>query len=226
MNSIKEFEKANQLIFQNIELLKKALTHKSYAIEQGISFDNERLEFLGDTILSLIVSEYLFNKFKDAPEGTLTKIRAKIVSKSNLILWAESIELGKYLYLGRGEELTKGRIKASNLANAFEALIAAVFLDQGMDEVKQFILKFLELIDIENLEQDYKSLLQEIIQKKYKQIPIYKILSEKGPAHDKLFKINVMVQEEILGQGQGKSKKKAETNAAKNALDEMIKNNL
>ena len=205
--------------------LKEALTHSSYANEhryKGIK-DNERLEFLGDAILDLIISEYLFKKCETMPEGDLSKIRASIVCEGSLAEVAKILELGSYLLLGKGEAMTGGKTRASLLADAFEALTGAIFLDGGFDKAKAFLeatlIKEVEKLGpLEELYKDYKTLLQERIQKKSNNPLVYEVTGEDGPDHDKNFYVEVYHDTICLGRGVGKSKKEAEQDAAKKAL--------
>ena len=208
--------------FKNINLLKEALSHSSYTNESKNDLRcNERLEFLGDSVLSIVVSQYLFEHFKNRPEGDLTRIRAALVCEKSLYVFANQIELGKYLLVGKGEEHTGGRERPSILADAFEALIAAIFLDGGMESAEKFIMPFvidsLKHEKSDNLT-DYKTALQEIIQKNPEEHVEYKLVSESGPDHDKRFVVSVMLNSNTIGTGEGRSKKQAEQFAAKEAL--------
>lgn len=211
--------------FKNIELLRTALTHSSYANEQNMknTENNERLEFLGDSILSLIVSQYLYNKYPNYPEGELTKIRAKVVCESSLAFAARKIDLGEFLLLGKGEEVTGGRVRDSILADASEALVGAIYMDSGFKVVNDLMLKIFEN-DIVNavakgsLFIDYKTELQENLQKRTKAQIEYRISREEGPDHDKIFFIDVMIDNKSVGTGSGRNKKEAEQMAAKEAL--------
>lgn len=207
-----------------IELLNTALTHSSFANEsKGKLQCNERLEFLGDSILSLIVSEYIFLNFPDVSEGNLTKLRASVVSERSLVNIASAIDLGKYILLGKGEEGTGGRKRASILADAFESLIAAIYLDGGIENAKAFVLKYIK----EHIEwglngkgfRDYKTELQEVLQQESDMEIEYRIVEEYGPDHDKAFVAKVYHGGEAIGSGFGKSKKEAEQQAACSALD-------
>jgi ribonuclease-3 len=222
MNSIEDLEKKINITFNDKSYLKLALTHKSYSIENNSenNLNNERLEFLGDSVLSIIVSTYLYLKYPFSQEGDLSKYRAKIVSKEYCYYWAEKLDLGSFLFLGKGEEKSKGRERISNLANSFEAVLGSLYLDQGLEVTRKFLLDYLELeiIDISELKDDYKSKLQEILQKIYKYTPIYTVVSESGPAHNKTFKIEVKIADKVIGYGQGNSKKQAEQLAAQDAL--------
>ena len=205
--------------FRDKELLEEALTHKSHATEHGAARHNERLEFLGDSILGLIVSYYLFQKNPSENEGFLSKSKSAIVSRANLARWAEAIGLGRHLYLGAGEHMTGGERRHSILANAIEAVLGAVYLDGGLAPVEKLVIPWLERQAPETLDADYKSALQELIQKKHKRPPDYELMNETGPEHDKLFTIRVYLGRKTLGLGSGRNKKEAQQAAAKNALD-------
>jgi len=211
--------------FNDIELLQIALTHSSYANEHKmhISQCNERLEFLGDTVINLVVSRYLYNKYPFYPEGELSKIRAKVVSEPSLAFVAKSIELGKYLLLGKGEEITGGRKRDSILADASEALVGALFLDSAYETVSEFLLSNFEYDIIHAVAKgdlfiDYKTGLQEKIQRITRAKLEYSVTKEEGPDHNKLFYIDVMLDNQPIGSGIGRNKKEAEQMAAKEAL--------
>ncbi|MEE8127435.1 MAG: ribonuclease III [Nitrospinaceae bacterium] len=209
--------------FRDISLLNKALTHKSYVNENSQPLkDNERFEFLGDSVLDLIVSGYMIKAFPNFSEGTLSKIRAAVVNESCLTELARQIDLGKYLLLGKGEESSGGREKNSLLANAYEALAGAVYFDSDLETALNIYLPVLEKEIAKYAEtarfRDHKSELQEYTQTHFNGIPNYKIVNEKGPAHAKEFEVVVLVQEIIRGRGNGKSKKEAEQAAAQSAL--------
>lgn len=209
--------------FRDISLLNKALTHKSYVNENSQPLkDNERFEFLGDSVLDLIVSGYMIKAFPNFSEGTLSKIRAAVVNESCLTELARQIDLGKYLLLGKGEESSGGREKNSLLANAYEALAGAVYFDSDLETALNIYLPVLEKEIAKYAEtarfRDHKSELQEYTQTHFNSIPNYKIVNEKGPAHAKEFEVVVLVQEIIRGRGNGKSKKEAEQAAAQSAL--------
>jgi len=209
--------------FRDISLLNKALTHKSYVNENSQPLkDNERFEFLGDSVLDLIVSGYMIKAFPDFSEGTLSKIRAAVVNESCLTELARQIDLGKYLLLGKGEESSGGREKNSLLANAYEALAGAVYFDSDLETALNIYLPVLEKEIAKYAEtarfRDHKSELQEYTQTHFNGIPNYKIVNERGPAHAKEFEVVVLVQEIIRGRGNGKSKKEAEQAAAQSAL--------
>ena len=207
--------------FKNKELLKTALTHSSYANEQGGAVKyNERLEFLGDSVLGIITAEYLFINHRDFPEGELTKVRSALVCENALFRFAGEIDLGEYLFLGKGEANTGGRNRPSILADAFEALIAAIYLDGGMEEAKSFVLRFIKNAQAEAIEinTDYKTKLQEITQKNPEERVEYVVIGETGPDHDKRFIVGVKLNSNLIGKGEGRSKKQAEQLAAKEAL--------
>jgi len=210
--------------FNNISLLEQALVHSSYVNENpGLApTSNERLEFLGDAVLGLAVAERLYQGFPRFTEGQMTRLRAALVRRETLARMAQAIGLGDHLYLGKGEEASGGRQKPVNLAGAIEAVIGAIFLDQGLARAQDFTLRLLET----NLRKavtrrdaiDYKSELQELIQATEQQAPTYHIINSTGPDHDKRFTVEVRVGDALLGQGSGKSKKTAESEAARAAL--------
>ena len=227
-SKVKEFEKSLNLDFNDKTLVQRALTHKSYPNEnRRLNLkDNERLEFLGDSVLSLSVSTYIFNKFSNLPEGELAKMRAVIVS-AILAEVAKRIELGQFLFLGKGEEMTGGRERDSILADTMEGIFGALYLDQGFTAAADFILELLK-VDIINVAegnhiQDYKTMLQEVIQENGSHRPEYEVVDEEGPDHNKTFIVAVKLKEDSLGSGQGSSKKEAEQEAAKVALDKLNK---
>lgn len=207
--------------FHDISLLKQAVTHSSYTNEQKINKAKhyERLEFLGDAVLELVSSEFLFKRHPEMPEGELTKMRASMVCEPSLAFCARDLELGKFLLLGKGEDITGGRHRDSIISDAMEAVTGAIFLDGGMEPAKQFIYRFI-LSDIEDkqLFYDSKSNLQELIQGKLKKDFHYELRDEKGPEHDKIFEVEIFMEEESLGIGQGRTKKAAEQQAAYKAL--------
>lgn len=217
--------------FKNWRLLHQALTHTSYANETKKShiLHNERLEFLGDAVLELVISTYLFQHFPNLPEGELTKARASVVCEATLARRAATLNVGTYLLFGKGELATGGRERASILADAFEAIIGAIYLDHGIESATHFILAQLydDLLSIETGKhiQDYKTLLQEVVQKNNENKINYDLLSESGPDHNKVFHISVLINQEPYGLGYGKSKKEAEQHAAKQALAKMNKLN-
>lgn len=216
------FEELLQYKFHNKELLKNALTHSSYANEtHSLNGSNERLEFLGDSVLSIIVSEYLYNNFKKMPEGELTKIRASLVCEKTLCMFSKQINVGDYLLLGKGEANNHGNERASILADAFEAILAAIFIDGGMDAAKKHVLRFI-VPELDNREfdlfTDYKTALQEVIQRNPEERLTYVLTDETGPDHDKRFTVEVHLNSNVIGTGVGKSKKQAEQEAAHQAL--------
>jgi len=214
--------------FKNRELLERALTHKSYSNENIVFAHNERMEFLGDAVLNLIVSEYLMKTCPDSTEGDLTRLRSVIVSESTLAEVGRRIGLGKYLLLGKGEELTGGRTKRSLLANSIEALIAAIYLDSGADAAELFIIHFFGEILKKTCDcritRDYKTELQELCQERHKHLPEYQIVSETGPDHQKQFEVELSIRNIIYGRGEGGSKKEAEQCAANAALKKLSEN--
>jgi len=224
MQNLDSLEKKLKIKFKNPKLLAQALIHRSYLNEasgRGIR-SNERLELLGDSILSFIISEWLFKEFPDYPEGELTNFRSNIVRTSSLAQIAQDLKLGKYLLLSRGEQETGGGQNPSILADTLEAVIGAIYLDQGINAVQNFVREkftfLIEEITKKGELKDAKSVLQEKLQAESKQTPIYKTLKEKGPDHDKIFTIGVYTQGKLLAKGRGKSKQMAEEEAAKTAL--------
>lgn len=211
--------------FSDRRYLEIGVTHSSYANEvKGKTEFNERQEFLGDSVLSIIVSDYIFRYYHDYPEGELTKLRASLVCENALCKFANEIGLGSYLRLGRGEDMNGGRTRPSILADAFEAVIAAIYLDGGIAPATDFVLGFIkqELKHVENVPfKDYKTMLQEVIQKNPEEKLGYILVSETGPDHDKRFEINVMLNSNVIGTGIDKTKKGAEQLAAKEALQLM-----
>ena len=224
MKSIQQLQQVIHYQFHNITFLEVALTHSSYANEMRHQVRyNERQEFLGDAVLSNIVSDYLFNNYT-VPEGDLTKLRAALVCERSLDVMANKIGLGDYLRLGHGEEMTGGRTRPSIIADAFEALIAAIYLDSGIESAREFVLPFvIEMLEHEDSLsfKDYKTILQEIIQQNPEEKLVYKLVGEKGPDHDKRFVVEVLLNSNVIGKGQGRSKKTAEQMAAKEALELM-----
>lgn len=214
---MKQLEKNIGYHFRDKNLLKTAVTHSSYANENrgGMAY-NERLEFLGDAVLQLITSEKLFKENPDMTEGKMSKQRAALVCEDALASYSKEIKLGDFMLLGKGEEATGGRNRPSILADAFEALIGAIFLDGGMDNAKKFVRRFLDAAHLSL--KDYKTLLQEIIQKNPGERLSYVVTGESGPDHDKVFNVEVHLNSNVIGKGTGKSKKQAEQAAAKEAL--------
>ena len=226
-NNVIEFQKVLAINFNNQELLSEALTHSSYANENqnfGLS-SNERMEYLGDAVLGLVVGEDVFLKYSDLTEGDMTKLRAYLVKQDTLAIVAKRLELGSYLSLGKGEEISGGREKKANLARAFEAVIAAIYLDQGLEVVRKFIWKLIKS-DMEyainnGVISDYKSRLQEFVQSTSSVPPTYHLIEQTGPDHDRTFTVEVRSDDKVLAKGIGKTKKSAETEAAKLALKSM-----
>jgi len=213
--------------FSDTSLLEQALVHSSYVNENPdfAPASNERLEFLGDAILDLVIAEKLYQDLTHSTEGEMTKLRAAVVRQDTLARMARAIKLGDHLYLGRGEEASDGRHKPANLAGALEAVIAAIFLDQGLSTTRDFILRLfnkeLQKIVSQGAEVDYKSQLQELIQAREQQTPTYHVVEATGPSHDRKFTVEVRIGDAVLGMGSGKSKKAAETEAARSALGKL-----
>ena len=213
--------------FHDLSLLEQAMVHSSYINENpGYGpFSNERLEFLGDAILDFIVAEKLYQDFPDLTEGEMTKLRSVLVRRDTLARVSRAIRLGDYLYLGKGEEASGGRHKSANLAGVLEAMLAAVFLDQGLTITRELVLKLfdeeLQKVIRQGTEVDYKSQLQELIQSRYQSTPNYRLVEATGPDHDKRFTAEVVLGDTVLGKGLGKSKKRAETEAARSALEQL-----
>ena len=216
-----ELEEKIGYSFNQKGLLRQALTHSSYANEKHMKkgSDNERLEFLGDAVLELVSSDFLYKNYPNLPEGDLTKLRASIVCEPTLALCTEPLELGKYLYLGKGEDLTGGRTRKSILSDALEAVIGAIYLDGGFTNAKEFIHKFI-MTDIEHkkLFYDSKTILQEVVQGNYNEALHYELVAEEGPDHDKRFSVEALIGDKVIGHGVGHTKKAAEQQAAYQAL--------
>jgi ribonuclease-3 len=229
LKHLKLFQKAVKYRFRDKELLNAALTHKSYAFEQPprhMPEWNERLEFFGDSVLGLVVSEYLYKKFKNIQEGDLSKFKAHVVCTDSLIKNAVRLHVGDFLLLGRGEERTNGRSQPSNLSCALEAVIGAVYLDRDTKAAEKFILNVFkeelhELTRKDRQTKDYKSLLQEQSLKKFGMIPHYELISQDGPEHKKEFVVGVRIAGQAYGRGWGLNKKNAEQLAAKETLDKI-----
>lgn len=212
--------------FKNQKLLKQAFIHRSYLNESKEHVEsNERLEFLGDSILSFIVSDHLYKAYPQFDEGILTNLRSLVVNTKSLAKTAKKLNFGDHLMLSKGEEDSKGRENDSILANTFEAVIGAMFMDQGIESVRTFLFKVLipevEGYVAKKVFKDPKSLLQEYVQARKQNSPVYKVLHEEGPAHAKQFTIGVFVQDQLVGQGTGKSKQEAEEQAAEQALEKI-----
>ena len=220
MSELKTFQEMIGYTFHNEQLLKQALTHSSYANEKHLKklSDNERLEFLGDAVLEVVSSEYLFQNYPELTEGQLTKLRASIVCEPTLAACTEMIHLGDYLFLGKGEDRTGGRMRKSVLSDAMEAVIGAIYLDGGFANAKEFVLKYI-MTDIEHkhLFYDSKTILQEIVQGEHEQLT-YVLLGETGPDHDKTFEVGVLIGKQEISTGKGHTKKAAEQEAAYQAL--------
>jgi ribonuclease III len=234
MRELDKWEKTITILQQRIgycfkkeAILLEAMTHSSFANEwkHKRMRDNERLEFLGDSVLSLIISHYIFETYHHLPEGELTKVRANVVCEASLALKARRIDIGKHLLLGRGEESSGGRDRESILADGLESLIAAIYLDGGYLHAEAFVIdNFKDLIDLAasgDLMSDYKTKLQEILQCNTQEKIEYLVVNEEGPDHNKTFYIEVRAGEQMLGNGQGKNKKEAEQNAARAAISNM-----
>ena len=216
------------VFFNNLSLLEQALVHGSYINENpGIAVtSNERLEFLGDAVLGLVVAEKLYQDFPHLTEGEMTKLRSAVVRRDTLARVARAVSLGDYLYLGKGEEAGGGRNKPTNLAGALEAVVAAIFLDRGPATARDFILRLLNRELQEAVSQgpegaDYKSQLQELIQARQQLTPTYRLVTAEGPDHDKRFTVEVKAGDAVLGMGSGKSRKLAEIEAARSALEQL-----
>lgn len=219
--SLKLLEERIGYHFKNIALLKQAVTHSSYANEQKINkFQNyERLEFLGDAVLELVSSEFLFHEHTDIPEGEMTKMRAAMVCEPSLAFCARKLELGEFVLLGKGEESTGGRKRDSITSDVMEAVIGAIYLDGGIEHAKQFVNKtVLADLDDRKLFYDAKTTLQEVMQRILKKEFTYEVIDEIGPEHDKMFKVRVTLEDECLGEGVGRTKKSAEQQAAYETL--------
>lgn len=217
-----DFERRIGYEFKDKSLLQRALTHSSYANEKGTGLDNERLEFLGDSVLGFITAEYLFDHYKDKAEGDLTKKRAYAVCEKTLFGYAEKIGLGDMILLGKGEERTGGRQRPSVVSDAFEAVIAAIYLDGGIQNAKKFVLPFIEIAsEAKPVFKDYKSTLQEVLQQNPTEKFEYIVVGESGPDHNKEFIVEVHLNSNVIGTGKGSSKKRAEQEAARSALELM-----
>lgn len=223
---IKDLEAAIGYQFQNISLLQNALTHSSYSNERWHNslLSNERLEFLGDSILGMLVAEYLYRSFPDRPEGELTRMRADMVCEKTLAGVANSIHLGEHLMLGHGEEQSGGRSRNSILADATESVIAACFLDGGMEAARRFVNRFILVkVPVKQLHNvDYKTQLQELVQQKRNQVLSYTLTGSYGPDHDKHFQVEVDLNGKTVGTGEGSSKKRAEQEAARCAIANLF----
>lgn len=220
MKDLSGFEREIRYTFRDPSLLRTALTHSSYANEQADKpAFNERLEFLGDSVLGVVTADYLFHTYPHEPEGELTRRRAELVCEDSLFEFAKEIHLGDYLLLGKGEERTNGRERPSILADAFEAVIAAIYEDAGIERAREHILRFLtEHPDRNNKKKDYKTMIQEVIQQNKEEKLVYVLAHESGPDHDKRFIVELRLNSNVIGTGEGRSKKHAEQEAAHEAL--------
>jgi ribonuclease III len=228
MLELEKFEEKIKFKFKNQDLLKLALTHKSYGYEHNAHLaisirDNERLEFLGDAILDLVISEMLFQHYKNVSEGELSKYRASIVNETVLAKIARNLHLNEFLFLGKGEEQTDGRNKDSILSSAFEALVAAIYLDKGFDAIKDWVqIHFKDLVKLASKEKffsDYKTKLQEYTQSHFKTAPRYEVIHVDGPDHERIYTVALFLGDKKISEGLGKSKKEAEQKAAELALE-------
>lgn len=226
---LKKFEEEINYKYNDLKLLRHALTHSSYANEKRLNKldNNERLEFLGDAVLELVTSDFLYKKHKKMPEGELTKLRARLVCEQTLAYCAKEIRVGDYLLLGKGEDATGGRERFSILSDALEAIIGSVYLDGGFTNAKEFISRYI-LADASNKELffDSKTILQEIVQSEYKGQLTYELLKEEGPDHNKQFTVVALVHDKELGVGVGKTKKAAEQEAAYQSILKMNPKNI
>lgn len=224
MTDYSELEEKLGYVFKNKKLLELALTHSSYSNEHKLGRDNERLEFVGDSVLGFVTAEYLFGKMSDLPEGELTKLRSRLVCEDSLYGFAQLISLGSFIMLGRGELATGGADRPSVLSDAFEAVIAAVFFDGGIEQAKRFVLRFIvPAADERSRVKDYKSALQEEIQKNRDNALSYSEIGESGPPHSRVFEFAVCLNSQEIGRGEGRTKKEAEQMAARAALRSLGK---
>lgn len=218
-----ELESIIGYCFEDAAILKEALTHKSFAGEHRGTHHNERLEFLGDSILGAIVADYIYEQCPHSEEGVLSKIKSNLVSRHNLYLWAKELDLGRFLRLGHGELSTGGRQRDSILSNAMEAILGAVYLDGGYAAAQQVVLPWVRTQRLSQDSGDFKSMLQELVQKRTRDVPQYEVLQTVGPEHDKIFTVEVSLDGRRLGIGKGHSKKMAEQDAAQNAYNRLKK---
>lgn len=229
MEQLKEFQKKIGYQFQQEGLLRQALTHSSYANEHRMKklSDNERLEFLGDAVLEIVTSDFLYHEHTDVPEGELTRVRASIVCEQTLAFCTRALNLGDYLLLGKGEDQTGGRKRKSILSDAFEAIIGAIYLDGGFANAKEFIHRFV-LNNVEHMQlfYDSKTILQEIVQAHFPYGVVYHLIKEEGPDHNKSFTVAVHIGEECYGEGTGRTKKAAEQEAAYHAILKLHEKNI
>ncbi len=224
-NSLDTLQQKLKVTFKDSSLLLQALTHSSFANENPGFGSNERLEFLGDAVLGLIIGENLYKLCPDFPEGDLTKFRSALVKKDTLSRIARLIELGNYLYLGKGEEASGGRDKSANLAGAMEAVFAAIYLDAGFKQAGKLILRLFktEMKEVTKHSEvvDYKSQLQDVLQSKYHKPPVYSVLKVTGPDHARQYTVGVTINNKLLGEGSGNSKQSAEVAAARDAIQSL-----
>lgn len=220
LDNVALFQKGLGYKFKNQDLLKIALTHRSYSCEHSLKYCNERMEFLGDSILSAIVCEYLYKKYSKNNEGKLSQIKAQIVSSKNLSKWAKKIKLDKFVLVSKSEEQNLARKRENLLCDSFEAVIGAIYLDSDFDNVSKIINTFLQSQKNLNII-DYKTTLQEVVQAKFQTLPEYKVIKEFGPDHDKTFEIAVYIKNKFFGKGKGNSKKHAQQVSAKQALKKL-----
>ena len=218
-----ELESIIGYCFEDAAILKEALTHKSFAGEHRSVHHNERLEFLGDSILGAIVADYIYCQCPHSEEGVLSKIKSNLVSRHNLYLWAKELDLGRFLRLGHGELSTGGRQRDSILSNAMEAVIGAVYLDGGYEAAQQVVLPWVRTQQLCQDSGDFKSMLQELVQKRTREVPQYEVVQTVGPEHDKIFTVEVSLDGKCLGVGKGHSKKMAEQEAARDAYNHLKK---
>ncbi len=220
-----ELQQRIAFTYRDPRLLERALTHRSYANENRLAEHNERMEFLGDSVLNLVVSELLMSALPGAPEGELSRLRAAVVSEPSLAIVARQIGLGEFLCLGKGEEQTGGRDKDSLLANGLEALVASLYLDGGIGPAGAFVARFfkdpIDRVQAAGGTADHKTAIQELFQERLKTLPDYRVVSEAGPDHRKEFTVELTVRGEVFGRGTGRSKKEAEQRAAKEALEKL-----
>lgn len=218
---LKEILKKVNIHFRNYDLLNLALSHRSFVNENNLKENNERLEFLGDSILGFVITDYLYRRYPFHSEGELARIKSFVISEMTLTKIAKNIGLNKYILIGKGEESSGGRNKNTIIADAFEAFLGSVYLDSNLKKTKDLIIKLfkneIELVIEDKHEKDYKTLLQEYAQKTFKVCPVYKLVGKKGPEHNRTFFVSVFLSGKVIGSGEGKSKKNAEKEAAKNA---------
>ena len=227
--NLKELEHRIGYTFQDFALLKKAMSHSSYVNEEHLpKYEcNERLEFLGDAVLEIVTSDFLYHEHTDVPEGELTRVRASIVCEQTLAFCTRALNLGDYLFLGKGEDQTGGRKRKSILSDAFEAIIGAIYLDGGFANAKEFIHRFV-LNNVEHMQlfYDSKTILQEIVQAHFKEELSYHLVGEEGPDHDKTFQVELQIGEQVYGIGKGRTKKSAEQEAAYKTILMLRKKNI